>query len=61
MLLISAAILPDEVMKQIFSNFLRKKHDKYELWTTKHAPQNINELVGNRAPIERMQNWLKNW
>ena len=32
-----------------------------QLWTTKYAPTQLNQICGNKANVERIQNWLKNW
>ncbi|KAK4152747.1 replication factor RFC1 C terminal domain-containing protein [Chaetomidium leptoderma] len=32
-----------------------------QLWTTKYAPNQINQICGNKANVERIQNWLRNW
>ncbi|WVF66140.1 hypothetical protein IAT40_000880 [Kwoniella sp. CBS 6097] len=32
-----------------------------QLWTTKYAPQNLKEICGNKAPVERLGQWLKDW
>jgi replication factor C subunit 1 len=32
-----------------------------QLWTTKYAPTQLNQICGNKANVERIQSWLKNW
>ncbi|KAK3490613.1 replication factor RFC1 C terminal domain-containing protein [Neurospora hispaniola] len=32
-----------------------------QLWTTKYAPTAMNQICGNKANVEKIQNWLKNW
>ncbi|KAK3387629.1 replication factor RFC1 C terminal domain-containing protein [Podospora didyma] len=32
-----------------------------QLWTTKYAPTALNQICGNKANVERIQAWLKNW
>ncbi|WWC85920.1 uncharacterized protein L201_000790 [Kwoniella dendrophila CBS 6074] len=32
-----------------------------QLWTTKYAPQNLKEICGNKAPVERLGTWLQDW
>ncbi|KAK8845500.1 hypothetical protein IAR55_006213 [Kwoniella newhampshirensis] len=32
-----------------------------QLWTTKYAPQNLKEICGNKAPVERLGLWLQEW
>ncbi|RAL17737.1 replication factor C subunit 1 [Aspergillus homomorphus CBS 101889] len=32
-----------------------------QLWTTKYAPTSINMICGNKAPVERLHNWLRDW
>jgi replication factor C subunit 1 len=31
------------------------------LWTTKYAPKNVNEIVGNAAAIKKFISWLDDW
>ncbi|KAJ6100197.1 hypothetical protein N7467_001732 [Penicillium canescens] len=32
-----------------------------DLWTTKYAPTSLNMICGNKAPVEKIQTWLRNW
>ncbi|KAH6688608.1 replication factor C subunit 1 [Plectosphaerella plurivora] len=32
-----------------------------QLWTSKYAPTQLSHICGNKAAVERIQNWLKNW
>lgn len=32
-----------------------------QLWTTKYAPSAMNQICGNKAQVEKIQSWLKNW
>ncbi|QRW02006.1 replication factor C subunit 1 [Ceratobasidium sp. AG-Ba] len=32
-----------------------------QLWTTKYAPQNMKEICGNKAVIDKLQLWLHEW
>ncbi|CAK7223553.1 DNA replication factor C complex subunit Rfc1 [Sporothrix curviconia] len=32
-----------------------------QLWTTKYAPTQLNHICGNKAQVERIASWLKNW
>lgn len=32
-----------------------------QLWTTKYAPSQINQICGNKAQVEKIQAWLKGW
>lgn len=32
-----------------------------QLWTVKYAPTQLNQICGNKANVERIQSWLKNW
>ncbi|EFW98951.1 DNA replication factor c subunit [Grosmannia clavigera kw1407] len=32
-----------------------------QLWTTKYAPTQLNQICGNKAQVERIASWLKNW
>ncbi|KAI1210292.1 replication factor RFC1 C terminal domain-containing protein [Annulohypoxylon truncatum] len=32
-----------------------------QLWTVKYAPTQPSHICGNKAAVEKIQNWLKNW
>ncbi|KAI5863476.1 replication factor RFC1 C terminal domain-containing protein [Durotheca rogersii] len=32
-----------------------------QLWTVKYAPTQANHICGNKAAVEKIQTWLKNW
>lgn len=32
-----------------------------QLWTTKYAPTSASMICGNKAAVEKIQNWLRNW
>ncbi|GAA5889227.1 hypothetical protein JCM6882_000680 [Rhodosporidiobolus microsporus] len=32
-----------------------------QLWTTKYAPQRINEICGNKGHVEKLGRWLEAW
>ncbi|KAI3394796.1 hypothetical protein diail_2198 [Diaporthe ilicicola] len=32
-----------------------------QLWTSKYAPSQLNHICGNKAQVEKIQNWLKAW
>ncbi|KAL5636736.1 hypothetical protein ACGC1H_000641 [Rhizoctonia solani] len=32
-----------------------------QLWTTKYAPQNLKEICGNKALVDKLQLWLHEW
>ncbi|EOO00070.1 putative replication factor c subunit 1 protein [Phaeoacremonium minimum UCRPA7] len=32
-----------------------------QLWTTKYAPSQLNQICGNKGQVEKIQAWLKNW
>lgn len=32
-----------------------------QLWTTRYAPTSMNQICGNKAAVEKIQNWLKGW
>ncbi|AEO71732.1 a5a3a6e7-1969-48c3-b0a9-c5ac584c6b3a [Thermothielavioides terrestris] len=32
-----------------------------QLWTTKYAPTQLNQICGNKSLVERIQAWLRNW
>jgi 2-keto-3-deoxy-L-rhamnonate aldolase RhmA len=34
---------------------------KYEMWTTKYAPQGEDELIGNHSHYEKLVQWLQSW
>ncbi|KAI8452350.1 replication factor C subunit 1 [Phakopsora pachyrhizi] len=40
---------------------LNEKEIAGQLWTVKYAPKTLSELCGNKAQIERLQTWLKDW
>ncbi|THU99376.1 purine nucleotide binding protein [Dendrothele bispora CBS 962.96] len=32
-----------------------------QLWTTRYAPQSLKEICGNKAQVEKLEQWLKDW
>ncbi|ESZ94435.1 putative Replication factor C subunit 1 [Sclerotinia borealis F-4128] len=32
-----------------------------QLWTTKYAPTQMNQICGNKSQVEKIQSWLKGW
>lgn len=32
-----------------------------QLWTTKYAPTQMNQICGNKGQVEKIQSWLKGW
>ncbi|KAG8815000.1 hypothetical protein FRC17_000901 [Serendipita sp. 399] len=32
-----------------------------QLWTTKYAPQNLNQICGNKSNVEKIRLWLHDW
>lgn len=32
-----------------------------QLWTSKYAPTQLAHICGNKAAVEKLQNWLRNW
>lgn len=32
-----------------------------QLWTVKYAPTQASHICGNKAAVEKIQNWLRNW
>ena len=32
-----------------------------QLWTVRHAPQSLNQICGNKAQVERLGRWLRNF
>lgn len=32
-----------------------------QLWTSKYAPTSLSMICGNKAAVEKIQNWLRNW
>jgi hypothetical protein len=32
-----------------------------QLWTTRYAPQTIKDICGNKAQVEKLQQWLMDW
>lgn len=35
--------------------------DEDKLWTVRYAPTDISQICGNKGPITKLVNWLKNW
>lgn len=35
--------------------------DEDKLWTVKYAPTDISQVCGNKGPVTKLMNWLKNW
>jgi replication factor C subunit 1 len=33
----------------------------YRLWTEKHAPTKLKELIGNKSLVDKLQKWLHDW
>ena len=31
------------------------------LWTVKYAPTRLNQICGNKVPVDKLQKWLNNW
>lgn len=36
-----------------------REEDK--LWTVKYAPTSLSQICGNKGPVTKLTNWLKNW
>ncbi|KAI1493042.1 replication factor RFC1 C terminal domain-containing protein [Biscogniauxia mediterranea] len=36
-------------------------HSASQLWTVKYAPTQASHICGNKAAVEKIQKWLKNW
>lgn len=32
-----------------------------QLWTVRYAPQNLKDICGNKAQVDRLQQWLLDW
>ena len=32
-----------------------------QLWTVRYAPQNLKEVCGNKAQVDKLQQWLHDW
>ena len=32
-----------------------------QLWTSKYAPKQLRELIGNKAQVDKLQAWLRDW
>ena len=32
-----------------------------QLWTVRYAPQNLKEICGNKAQVDKLQQWLHDW
>lgn len=54
-----------EKMEEININRLHKLKENKEmdkcLWTVKYAPITSNNIIGNKANVEKIKNWLNNW
>lgn len=35
--------------------------DEHQLWTTKYAPRRERDLVGNKASVTKLKEWLEQW
>ena len=31
------------------------------LWTVKYAPTQVSQICGNKAPVDKLHNWLRDW
>lgn len=38
-----------------------QKPTNAQLWTSKYAPTQLNQICGNKGQVEKIQNWLRNW
>lgn len=54
-----------EKMEEININRLHKLKETKDmdkcLWTVKYAPICSNNIIGNKANVEKIKNWLNNW
>ncbi|KZO95306.1 DNA replication factor C, large subunit [Calocera viscosa TUFC12733] len=39
----------------------RPSPNSAQLWTTRYAPQTMNEICGNKTAVEKLQKWLAEW
>lgn len=37
------------------------KSDDNTLWTTKYAPEHVNQIIGNQSAIKEIITWLQDW
>nr|CDI54202.1 related to replication factor C protein [Melanopsichium pennsylvanicum 4] len=58
----------EEKIKEVARSMGPPKHAKTDavdfanqLWTTKYAPTQMKDLVGNKAAVEKLAGWLKAW
>lgn len=38
-----------------------KIREEDKLWTVKYAPTSLSQICGNKGPVTKLTNWLKNW
>ncbi|WFD27648.1 DNA replication factor C complex subunit Rfc1 [Malassezia nana] len=51
----------DEKKVQAAAQALETSSAPGQLWTSKYAPRQLKELVGNKANVEKLQAWLRDW
>jgi hypothetical protein len=39
----------------------RPKTDDNQLWTDKYKPKTYDEVIGNKALVQKLALWLNNW
>ena len=40
---------------------LKKLNNEDRLWVDKYAPDNLNQVAGNKGQVEKLQRWLRQW
>lgn len=60
----------DKVMSALNNNFksvVKSEPDsspkfvESDLWTTKYAPKNLSQIIGNPGAVKKLSNWLSSW
>ncbi|KAG5351780.1 hypothetical protein C0989_004989 [Termitomyces sp. Mn162] len=51
----------EEEEKRAYSGSNKSVDPKSQLWTTRYAPQSLKEICGNKAQVEKLQLWLREW
>ncbi|KAG6874152.1 hypothetical protein C0995_005570 [Termitomyces sp. Mi166 len=51
----------EEEEKRTYAGSNKAVDPKSQLWTTRYAPQSLKEICGNKAQVEKLQLWLREW
>ncbi len=57
----SPAVVPRPISSATASSSSNAAPKCSELWTTKHKPKRIEEIVGNPGKVKELQSWLMTW